>query len=75
MKNEKTKPPEALADEALDKVAGGGLMDNFYDPCNICSRRDETVKYFTVDYGDGSSGSMNLCSVCADSLRQTYKLY
>ena len=50
-------------------------MDNFYFPCYRCSQRNETVKYFTVDYGDGSSGSMNLCSVCADELRQTYKLY
>ena len=83
--NENKKVHGELTDEALDKVTGGvgGFMDmddidifkNFYFPCHACSRRDETVKWLTIDYGDGSSSTQYLCSVCADRYRQTYKVY
>ena len=80
---DKLVPPEALADEALDKVAGGGwewLWESSsprVTPCGICHKSDESVApiiLYTIDFGNGGSSRMYLCSKCVTDLRKKYKV-
>ncbi len=70
--NENKKTPEALADEALDAVAGGS--DRFAallkgGACADCPRIDESVHMYDVIF-DGSSMSIYLCPDCVAKRRQ-----
>ena len=70
--NENKKTPEALADEALDAVAGGS--DRFAallkgGACADCPRIDESVHMYNVIF-DSYSMSINLCPDCVAKRRQ-----
>ncbi len=63
--NENKKSGEELADEALDKVAGGGLMRK--PCCFICGRDDIPLgegSYRAADYGRSIS---YICEACLKS--------
>lgn len=78
--NENKKAPEALADEVLDKVAGGGweFLWGSASPrvpsCGICHRSEESVAVYTIDFGNGGSSKMDLCPNCVEDLRKKYKV-
>ena len=67
--SENKKSYEELADEALDKVAGGsdddGLEDG-YVGCSYCSRLHD----FSVDTYYGPSGPVNLCRECYEKYHE-----
>ena len=72
-----------LSDEALDKVAGGGwewLWESSsprVTPCGICHKSDESVApiiLYTIDFGNGCSSGMYLCSKCVTDERKKYKV-
>lgn len=78
--SENKKSYEELADEALDKVAGGGWEWLWGDssprvtPCGICHRTEEQAILYTIDFGNGGSSGMYLCSKCLADERKKYKV-
>ena len=71
-KNENNKSMEALADEALEDVAGGSSRFDALlvgGACADCPRIDESVHKYEVIF-DGYSMSIYLCPTCVARRRQ-----
>ena len=81
--NETKKNNEALADEALDQVAGGVRERLTWQwesssprvlTCGICHKSDASVAVYTIDLGKGWTSMMYLCPNCLADERKKYKV-